>query len=546
MTKEIKSEITWSGFIEPSSSVYRNGFAIRKSATIQLPIKHVQNKRKLTCTIYQSTNEWRWLKIQIWVNGVYLGQIGTKNIGTFERTFDLAKIKENYLRITFKVKTNLLLHTLVRSLKSPRTTKHKISLPRDTLLLRKLDIGDFVLLDYASSNSRFCNDLLMKDIRTQMQVFGFFKQSFGLAEACRCTTKALKTTNIFLSQTQLPFKGKHSGEDSAFNAGAAPKASKEYEFRLFHCNGNHLEIIKNKWGEQIFENSYSIGFWHWELPDFPDEFLPWFSNMKEIWVPSSFVRDAIAPKSPVPVQLFPLAIDDSLFSPPTSDRRMFGLPLEEFLYITSFDFHSSIERKNPIGAIKAFSDLIKQGHTQIHLVLKTSNRHADPAAADNLDKALNQLPNEKFTLIENTLPRETMLCLLNSCDAFVSLHRSEGFGLHLAEAMAMGKPVIATNWSGNIDFMNERNSYPVDYDLVELIESHGPYAKGNHWAEPRITHATTQMAIACEKINTKEKKDMLMLARETIREQFSPKNIGSKMYTRLQYIARSRLIGQIG
>jgi glycosyltransferase involved in cell wall biosynthesis len=510
-----------------------------------LPIKHVQNKRKLTCTIYQSTNEWHWLKIQIWVNEIYLGQIGTQNVGTFERTFDLPEIKENYLRLTFKVKTNLLLHAFVRCFKTSRKTKHKISLPRDTLLLRKLNIGETVLLDYASSKSRFCTDLLLENIRTPMQVFGFFKQSFGLAEACRCTTKALETTNIVLSRTQLPFKGKHSGEDFSFNAGSAPRVSKEYEFRLFHCNGNHLDIIKEKWGKEIFENSYSIGFWHWELPDFPDEFLSWFSNMNEIWVPSSFVRDAIAPKSPVPVQLFPLAIDDTLFLPPTSDRRMFGLPLEDFLYITSFDFYSSMERKNPIGAIKAFSALIKQGHTQIHLVVKTSNRHADPAAADNLDKALNQLPNEKFTLIENTLPRETMLCLLNSCDAFVSLHRSEGFGLHLAEAMAMGKTVIATNWSGNVDFMNERNSYPVDYDLVELIECHGPYAKGNHWAEPNLTHATTQMAIACEKINTKEKKEMLIMARETIREQFSRIIIGSRMYARLEAIERSRLIGQI-
>jgi hypothetical protein len=93
--------------------------------------------------------------------------------------------------------------------------------------------------------------------------------------------------------------------------------------------------------------------------------------------------------------------------------------------------------------------------------------------------------------------------------------------------------------------MNERNSYPVDYDLVELIECHGPYAKGNHWAEPNLTHATTQMAIACEKINTKEKKEMLIMARETIREQFSRIIIGSRMYARLEAIERSRLIGQI-
>jgi glycosyltransferase involved in cell wall biosynthesis len=129
----------------------------------------------------------------------------------------------------------------------------------------------------------------------------------------------------------------------------------------------------------------------------------------------------------------------------------------------------------------------------VHLVVKVSNHHADPTGYKFLENALSLINSENFSLINRVLPRIDMLQLMNSCDSLISLHRSEGFGLHLAEAMAMGKAVVATNWSGNTDFMNSTNSYPVEFKLVEIEEGYGPYRKGNVWAEPNLNHAVESL-----------------------------------------------------
>ena len=126
-------------------------------------------------------------------------------------------------------------------------------------------------------------------------------------------------------------------------------------------------------------------------------------------------------------------------------------------------------------------------------MVKTSNNHADSVSKKVLDDALSMIDAKKITIIENVLPRDEMLQLINSCDSLISLHRAEGFGLHLAEAISMGKSVIATNWSGNIDFMTNKNSLLVDYDLETLKKDVGPYRSGNTWAKPRIKDAVKQM-----------------------------------------------------
>jgi glycosyltransferase involved in cell wall biosynthesis len=545
MAKDTKcSTDPWTGFVEASTGVNRNGFAIRGSASLRLPLRHVLGESELTCSIYRSTTEWRWVKLQIWINETCLGELGSKEVGHFEKRFVLPELTADYFALTFKVKPNRALHACASLFTTSRPSEDRTILARDALLVNKVNLGKTVLIDYSSAKSRFCPDLLSENVQTPVQVVGFYSQSFGLAEACRCTTKALEVAEISHTRTQLPFKGRHIGEDFSMKANSPSQISTEYEFRIFHCNGDYQNQIKQKWGRQIFDNSYSIGFWHWELPVFPEEFLPWFSCMNEIWTPSAFVHDAIAPKSPVPVQLVPLAIHESLFSPPATDRQKLGIPRDAFLFLTSFDFYSSIERKNPIGVIQAFFSLLEQGKEQIHLVIKTSNRHADLEAASNLEAALKKLPKDRFTHIVEALPRETMLCLMNSCNAFVSLHRSEGFGLHLAEAMAMGKAVIATNWSGNIDFMDDTNSYPVDYRLVELQENHGPYAKGNYWADPDIEHAIAQMSLVIEDEqsgNTSRRE----AARTTISERHSPRRIGSLIQSRLATVEHFRNLGQI-
>ena len=197
-----------------------------------------------------------------------------------------------------------------------------------------------------------------------------------------------------------------------------------------------------------------------------------------------------------------------------------------------------MERKNPIASIRAFSQLIAsvQSNTQkVHLVVKTSNSHADPASAVSLNEALGSIPNANYTLIEQTLPRQEMLQLINTCDALIALHRSEGFGLHLSEAMAMGKSVLATNWSGNVDFMNETNSYPVNFKIIQLQNDTGSYKKSNFWAEVDIEHAVSQMKKVLE--NEFDGNKMIKHnAKQQIKKAHSINRVSSIIENRIKFI----------
>src|SRR6185503_6112602 len=138
-------------------------------------------------------------------------------------------------------------------------------------------------------------------------------------------------------------------------------------------------------------------------------------------------------------------------------------------------------------------------------------------------------------LLTETLSRQDVYELEAACDAFVSLHRSEGFGLGLAESMYLGKPVVGTNWSGNTDFMNHKNSCPVNYDLVVLDRDHGPYKKGQFWAEADVDHAAWYMKKLVD--DRAFARQIGARAKAHLTDSFSPRAIG------LKYLDRLRLLG---
>ena len=261
--------------------------------------------------------------------------------------------------------------------------------------------------------------------------------------------------------------------------------------------------------------------------------MPSFDYFDEIWCPSDFTSAAIREKAPVPVLTMPHAI---AFPAPTETasalRARLGLPADRFLFLTLFDLNSYAERKNPGAVVAAFraSGLAERGAA---LVLKVQNVTGNEADFGMLQASVHDLPGT--VLLTNTLSRADLYALEAACDAFVSLHRSEGFGLAVAECMYLGKPVISTNWSATAEFVNADNGCPVRARLVTLERNHGPYAKGSTWADPDPLHAAEYMQALFADRSLRARLGAAACA--TIKSDFSPAAIGARYRRRLEAIA---------
>ena len=192
-------------------------------------------------------------------------------------------------------------------------------------------LGENKVINYYDNNCFAYGDFI-KQNQIPVRILGFFGQTFGLAEAARRTLASIEKYGLSVSATQIPYSGKHQGSDSTIKAEKKIPSNTD-EVRIFHFNGDHFDKLISDWGESVLECKYRIGFWHWELPSFPDDYLPWFDMVDEIWVPSRFVFDAIAPKSPKPVQIIPLALDDIVIKPPSPNREKFNIPKDKFVFL---------------------------------------------------------------------------------------------------------------------------------------------------------------------------------------------------------------------
>jgi glycosyltransferase involved in cell wall biosynthesis len=298
---------------------------------------------------------------------------------------------------------------------------------------------------------------------------------------------------------------------------------------VFHLDAPQSEEIDHHHGRGFRTGHYNVGYWAWELPEFPDGWVAHHRFFDEIWCPSEFTRAAIAAKVPKPVLAMPHAIDFPV--PPGDPRPRFALPPRTFLFLFVYDLNSTQERKNPHAVIAAFRRAFSAGGP-VGLVIKTHNAGRNPGALAELQAGLQDLPNAH--LISDTLSRTGVYELQQACDCFVSLHRAEGFGLNIAEAMFLGKPVIATDWSGTAEFVNAANGCPVTYRLVTLDRDHGPYSSGQTWAEPDIEHAAHWMRRLAEDEALRAR--LGAQAAADIRRLFSPLAVGRRYRRRLDML----------
>lgn len=234
--------------------------------------------------------------------------------------------------------------------------------------------------------------------------------------------------------------------------------------------------------------TYRIGYWYWELEKIPDLWVEKGRGLDELWTATRFVADGLKERFDIPVQTMFPGIRVGTFR----KRRLgdFGLDAAgRFTFLFTFHMMSVMERKNPLGLIRAFKQAFSNADSAA-LVLKTSFGDRHPSQLEELRKATD---GANITIIDQVFTLDETLSLMDACDAYVSLHRSEGLGLTMGEAMLLGKPVIATRYSGNLDFMDDSNSLLVDYTLTDVGPGNPPYDPRAQWATPSVEHAAKLM-----------------------------------------------------
>ena len=318
-----------------------------------------------------------------------------------------------------------------------------------------------------------------------VNVVGYFRSEVGTGEAARQVVGALDAEHIPV----MPIHGQFipvSRQGHAYTTGTSADAV--FPVNLICMNADMLPEFANQAGEEFFGGRYSIGLWFWEIAQFPDRWRSSFSLLEEVWAPTPHIAAALGPVATVPVTTIRIPI--RVPQPEPRSRPEMGVPEDKFMFLFSFDYLSVVKRKNPLAVVDAFSRAFAPGEGA-GLLVKCINHERDQEAHAELCAAAAGHPD--IQIMDRYLSPGDNSCLTALADCYVSLHRAEGFGLGMAEAMALGKPVIATGYSGNLDFMTASNSRLVDYRLVSIGPGADPYPSDAQWAEPDPEHASRLM-----------------------------------------------------
>jgi glycosyltransferase involved in cell wall biosynthesis len=345
-----------------------------------------------------------------------------------------------------------------------------------------------------------------------VSLFGDLSKLTGTGYAARGTRDALRAAGVQVTEFDLGNSRSWEAPDPA-------------SVNLVHANPNRLgQGLDAQQLLRFLGDRPTIGYWVWETDGVPETWIRWLPTIDELWVPSNFVAAAVAPFVEVPVVVIPHPVDPPA---PQGTRADFGLPEDTFIFLFTFDAASLLARKNPRGLFQAYKTAFRQETGETLLLVKT--KRAAPSQLSRLKEAADGRTD--IVVMDAALEQSHFSGLIAQCDCYVSLHRAEGFGLTIAEAMFFGKPVIATGYSGNMDFMDEESAFPVDYELGELEADRGPFPAGSTFAYADTDHAAQLMRQVIAEPEQAKRREQLAATR--IRTELSPAAVGARMRAQL-------------
>ncbi len=428
---------------------------------------------------------------------------------------------------------------------SQNDASRKLTKDRFRRIIRKAgyDPVSKVFLTITSDSHRWHSavfDPVPQAAQVDVQIIGPFNKASGLGQAARLVAQLVEHAGFDGNTVDF---GLDNPAKEGFSSEISLSQYKQAKVNIIHLNGESIPLAF-AYAPDVFSKAYNIGFFYWELNTPADCHALSLDLLDEIWVATDYGVNIYKPFTSKPVVNVGMsfeelpAIDADVAKRLLIDRFYFNE--NSFVFFAAFDSFSFVQRKNPIGVIKAFQKAFPST-ADVRLVIKTQNRSRvlDPvqvriwAWVDSVIESDNRI-----TLLDETLSYKDLLALKKGCDCYVSLHRSEGWGFGMLEAMNLKVPVICTGYSGNMEFCSESTAWLVDYDEVQLGPDDYIFVKqGQKWAEPNLEDAARQFKLVYS--DPAERTKRVDAAYRHVQENFSTARISMRFRTRLKEIMQN-------